>query len=768
MHSNAVWIWKNYKASVNELVLFRKTILFHELPKNYLLHISADSRYKLYINNQHIGCGPGKSSSVYKYYDEIDISSFLKVGSNVIAIEAAHYSGDMHDSIQYDTGPTSVLSTCRGGLLVMDITPDSFLNTNSTWKCYDCQEYKFVKSTYTSSADFNDEIDGTTYPFRWKMADFDDSSWISAKEILTSDPYLGKSILSPWSLKQREIPMPYLKKIAFKKIMRNSENLSSIADFLQGAPITISRDTQAWMELDIGEYLNAELCFSVTGGLGGKINLIYGESYGVYDANNQFIKNIRDDCSENNQINGDIQTFYCGSGDQEYVPYGYKTFRFLRIEFMTEGQELTLNGIDVFETGYPWDFKGSFSSHDAVYNRLWDVSLKTIQRCTYETFMDCPYYERMQYVMDTMLQANYLYGITDDHRLIKQALRDFSDAQLPNGIIPCCAPSNFISIIPGFMLFYIFFLNEYYEFTGDLAYVKRFIPTAEKIIDYFSARKLDNDLIGNTGYWQFVDWAKEWRDGSPVDSDEDVNIIYNMMMVKALNDLANLLDALHRFDTAKEYRTLGDSIGNAIKKYAWDAKSQLYSATTDHKKTKSQHAQVWAVLSGLENGERAKSIMQTAIEDASLCQCSYAMSYFLFRALEKTGLYHYTQHLLTQWTDLLKLNLTTWPEDPISQRSDCHAWSAIPLYEFTACYLGVKPLSPGYGKVLIRPLALWLPSCKGQVVTPQGIIEVNYTIAFGNLNLQVNLPENIEAVIEMPDGSSHSFHQSTIEFSYKV
>jgi len=47
-----------------------------------------------------------------------------------------------------------------------------------------------------------------------------------------------------------------------------------------------------------------------------------------------------------------------------------------------------------------------------------------------ETYMDCPYYEQLQFIMDTRLQMLFTYAVSRDARLAKKALvRAIASAQ---------------------------------------------------------------------------------------------------------------------------------------------------------------------------------------------------------------------------------------------------------------------------------------------------------------------------------------------------
>lgn len=56
-----------------------------------MIHVTADTRYKLRINGRHVAIGPARSSPSCWYYDTLDIAKFLKVGSNDIHVLVVRY-----------------------------------------------------------------------------------------------------------------------------------------------------------------------------------------------------------------------------------------------------------------------------------------------------------------------------------------------------------------------------------------------------------------------------------------------------------------------------------------------------------------------------------------------------------------------------------------------------------------------------------------------------------------------------------------------------
>lgn len=68
--------------------------------------------------------------------------------------------------------------------------------------------------------------------------------------------------------------------------------------------------------------------------------------------------------------------------------------------------------------------------------------------------------------------------------------------------------------------------------------------------------------------------------------------------------------------------------------------------------------------------------------------------------------------------------LSTFAENPEPTRSDCHAWSSSPNYDFLATILGVEPDAPGFASVRIEPHPGHLNRISGVVPHPQGDIRV--------------------------------------------
>ena len=97
---------------------------------------------------------------------------------------------------------------------------------------------------------------------------------------------------------------------------------------------------------------------------------------------------------------------------------------------------------------------------------------------------------------------------------------------------------------------------------------------------------------------------------------------------------------------------------------------------------------------------------------------------------------------------MLSQGLTTFAEKPEPARSDCHAWSASPLYDLLATVCGVVPASPGFATVRIAPALGELQSASAIIPHPLGFI---------NVKLERNGKTGINAEISLPDGVTGEF-----------
>ena len=199
----------------------------------------------------------------------------------------------------------------------------------------------------------------------------------------------------------------------------------------------------------------------------------------------------------------------------------------------------------------------------------------------------------------------------------------------------------------------------------------------------------------------------------------------SFLYIYGLMYAADILEYLDRKDTAQEYRRRAERVKTAINTYCVDEQGRY----TDGPGVReySQHCQVFALLTDTVCVEKGRELLRESLKDTeTYAACTVAMAFYLFRALEKAEIYEQTQHIWDLWRNMLDKHLTTCAENDLEERSDCHAWGALALYELPSVTLGVRPGAPGYEKVLIQPVPGYLDYASGDAVTPQGIVHVEW------------------------------------------
>jgi multidrug efflux pump subunit AcrB len=98
----AEWIWRprpglrsfsglpftspDYEQDRNLYVYFRRALHLDSVPSRATAHVSADGRYKLFVNGALVGRGPARCDPLWQCYDSYDLAPHLRTGANVIAI----------------------------------------------------------------------------------------------------------------------------------------------------------------------------------------------------------------------------------------------------------------------------------------------------------------------------------------------------------------------------------------------------------------------------------------------------------------------------------------------------------------------------------------------------------------------------------------------------------------------------------------------------------------------------------------------------------
>src|SRR5450755_2638794 len=64
---------------------FRRTFDLRDVPGKFLIHVTADHRYQLYLNGARVLQGPARGDLNHWHYEAADIAQYLRQGKNALA-----------------------------------------------------------------------------------------------------------------------------------------------------------------------------------------------------------------------------------------------------------------------------------------------------------------------------------------------------------------------------------------------------------------------------------------------------------------------------------------------------------------------------------------------------------------------------------------------------------------------------------------------------------------------------------------------------------
>jgi hypothetical protein len=240
--------------------------------------------------------------------------------------------------------------------------------------------------------------------------------------------------------------------------------------------------------------------------------------------------------------------------------------------------------------------------------------------------------------------------------------------------------------------------------------------------------------------------------------------ILTMQLAYALERASALNAHYGKPEQARKYKELAERLSLSVFEKCWDEFRQYLSDTPD-KTDFSAHAQILGVLTNTIPESDQKAIIERVLSDPKLIQPTLYFRFYLTQAMKKTGLADLYLNTLDPWKSMLDNGLSTFAEKQDPTRSDCHAWSASPNYDFLATIAGIRPASPGFKTLVMKPAFGDLKFIKGQMPHPLGMIlfDVKRT-KNGGVQGSVTLPKGLSGTFVWKNKIVELREQSEIKF----
>ncbi len=761
---SAQWITSPDSPQRDPVVLhFRKVIELARPPAHFMVNVSADNQFMLYVNQQWVGFGPARSDLGHWRYETYDLAPLLRLGSNVLAAAVWNFGV---------LTPLAQISDRTGFVLHGASEAERIVDTDPTW---DVEEEKGVEVLSTPETVRNkyyvaepaERIDGTVFNWDWSaVGSSGGGRWKKALAIGYATPFGAVLQNDNWQLMPDPLPAMQRELTSAGHVVRTT-GIGTPAGFPDHA-FTVPAHSKATVLIDNSHLTTAYPELTVGGGRGATIRLTYAEA--LFDDKGE--KGNRNEITGKN-IEGIFDEFLPdGRNHRTFMPLGWKTWRYLQLDIETTDQPLEVKRLRTWFTAYPFEERGRFTSDDDSLKPIWDIGWLTARLDAHDTYMDTPYYERMQYVGDTRIQALISYTVGGDDRLPRQAIQAFNDSRIPDGITRSRYPSSVRQIIPTFSLLWVGMVHDFWMYRSDPDFAREQLSGTRSVLDWFLQRQRPDGLLMNIPWWPFLDWGADFAFGDPPQDDNGGSAPITLQLVEALGYAAEMESALGDKTRAALYRSAAERASGAVYKLCW---SQQYGllADTPAQQHFSQHTNILGVWLDVIPRPRQKDVLTTilSVSDAGyaatgpvppLTKATYYFRFYLARALDHAGMGDQYLQLLGPWRQMVSLGLSTWAEQPEPTRSDSHAWSAHPNYDFLTIVAGVRPRTPGFITVTVAPHLGSLKHVAAAVPSPKGNIEAEYTVEDSAVKAVITLPSGLSGEL-LWNGKALSLHEGKQE-----
>ncbi len=205
---------------------FRKSFTLSSDPGKFVVFVSGDNRYQLYVNGQLASWGPARSDLYHWRYEVVDIGSKLHTGTNVLA------------AVVWNDGPLRAVaqnSSQTGFLLQAEDQANWFVDSDKSWKCTEDKAYSPLHIPPNQMIGYqaigaNEVLNATLYPWGWESAAYDDSGWSQVAEISRGAGRDSQDAPNRWMLVPRYIPLEEMKPERILSL-RKSDGIAPPASF---------------------------------------------------------------------------------------------------------------------------------------------------------------------------------------------------------------------------------------------------------------------------------------------------------------------------------------------------------------------------------------------------------------------------------------------------------------------------------------------------------------------------------------------------------
>ena len=756
--SNAVFKKDSFKTkwadvdtlSTKSIILRKEFSLEGKQVADAVLYVSGMGHYKLSINGT--GVGNAEFAPVWSeydktvYYNVFDVTQLLATGDNAISVLLGNGMFNVqrmgrYSKLQTSFGPPQML--LRMEINYADGT-QQVIKSGQDWK-YDFSPITF--NTIYGGESYDARLEQTGYD----RAGFDDTKWRNA--VLTEGP---KGRLTVQTVQPVRIMERYGIK-SWKPIP---------ADSLAAASKTTKRDIHpSAFVADMGQNLAGFPEIVVSGKRGQKVTMLVAEKLTPQGA-----------CDQRQTGRQHYYEYTLkGDGQEVWHPhFSYYGFQYIQVEgAVLEGQP-NPDGLPVLKrlnSCFIYNSAEEVSSFECS-NPLFTQTHRLIERAERSNMQsvlsDCPHREKLGWLeQDHLCGPSLLYNY-DMTRYAPKVIRDITDTQKPNGMVPTTAPQyisfgNLFDDSPEWGSTLVILPFMYYDQYGDSTLITRNYEPMRRYVDYLTSRA-DNGIVshGLGDWYDYGPWRAGFSKNTPVPLVATAHYIFDLQLLTRAAEMTG-----HKADVEK-YSALLKDVTDSFNRTFYKPDSCYYG-------TGSQTSNALPLYLGLTGGNKQK-VMQSLIADieahGNRLTTGDVGNRYLFQTLAQNDLNELLYTMLNHYETpgygfQLRHGATTLTEqwDPRQGSSWNHfMMGQIDEWLFkTLAGIQNQPGTHGLRHLLITPTLVGdLQYVKASTASLYGKISVNCS----RTQLTVEIPVGSDATIVLPNGQRKQVSSGRYTFNY--
>lgn len=721
----AEWISDSHDKSYEPAPLFRKNVEIANKPiLSAWAYISAAGYYEMFINGKRVGRNyltPGFTNfSKRILYVCHDITTIIEAGKNAVTAVLGNGWYNVQGPATWNFHKAAWRTRPR---LLAEIHVQytdgtkEIIKTDSTWK------------TSTGEYAYNDIYSGDYVDLRkeekgWKMPDFDDSNWETAKEMPSPSPLLTAQQMPGIHITE-ELPASEMKKFSDQLYVFTFPK--NMAGFCR---LKVKGESGTIIKLKHGELLKKEGRLEQ-----GNVNFFfYPKKTGEAFQQDEVI--LRD-----------------ANEEVEFTPsFTYHGFQYVEVE-SSKPVELTRESLTALFVHTDVKSVGSFECSNPVLNKIWKATRQSYLSNLESIPTDCPQREKNGWTADAHISVDLGLLNYDGITVYEKWMNDFIDIQREEGDITAIIPSGGWgwgkSTGPVWDAAMFIIPNALYEYYGDSHCIQKMIPTLDRYLAYLEIEEENGLLPFGLG---------DWVPYKSTTNNAYTSTAYYYLDYKLRASFAKIMG-----EDDSRFLAKAEKIRNDINNHFFNAETNTYAEGT-------QTAQALALYLGLPPEGKEKQVAEKLHE--LVAGNSYFLDFGVIgsktvpRMLTKYGYVEDAMKMVTKtegpswgyWMEELELTTLAeaWMTDPIKEGSslnhvflgDVSAWMVNQL-----AGINYDPETPGFTHILITPhFVKDLSWVKGQYQSVKGLISSEWKRENGKVILNVIIPAGCYASIVMEDG----------------